>query len=151
MINKFVSFVVLISLTTCVYADHPNKDVEKWLEKMHNAAHMINYEGTFVYGQNNELSSMQIIHSVDESGEFERLISLDGSGREVIRSGNTVTCVLPDKESVVVDKSRPDAEFPPSFPSKIDQLEEYYHFQINGEGRVAGQKTKNILKRVRKL
>jgi len=145
MINKFVSFVVLISLTTCVYADHPNKDVEKWLEKMHNAAHMINYEGTFVYGQNNELSSMQIIHSVDESGEFERLISLDGSGREVIRSGNTVTCVLPDKESVVVDKSRPDAEFPPSFPSKIDQLEEYYHFQINGEGRVAGQKTKNIL------
>lgn len=145
MINKLVSYLLLLLISSTALADHPRDDIEKWLAKMHHAAHMINYDGTFVYGQNNELSSMQIIHSVDKNGEFERLISLDGSGREVIRSGDTVTCVLPDKKSVVVDKSRPDTEFPPSFPSKIDQLSKFYNFHFNGEGRVAGKLAKKIL------
>jgi sigma-E factor negative regulatory protein RseB len=76
---------------------------------------------------------------VDKNGELERLISLDGSGREVIRSGDTVTCILPDKKSVVVDKSRPDTEFPPTFPIKIKQLSKYYNFHFGKNGMVAGR------------
>ena len=139
MIKKVVSFLSLLVISFVAIADHPKEDVEKWLAKMHNAAHMINYEGTFVYGQNNEMTSMQIIHSVDKKGEFERLISLDGSGREVIRSGDTVTCILPDKKSVVVDKSRPDTEFPPKFPLKIKELSKFYSFHFGKNGRVAGR------------
>ena len=139
MINKVISFFVLVVISFSAIADHPKEDVEKWLAKMHNAAHMINYDGLFVYGQNNEMTSMQIIHSVDKNGEFERLISLDGSGREVIRSGDTVTCILPDKKSVVVDKSRPDAEFPPMFPLKIDELSKFYDFHFGKSSKVAGR------------
>jgi sigma-E factor negative regulatory protein RseB len=145
MINKFVSFFALFLVTFSAQADHPKEDIEKWLAKMHHAAHMINYEGNFVYGQNNDLTSMQIIHSVDKTGEYERLISLDGSGREVIRSGDTVTCVLPDKKSVVVDKSRPDAEFPPMFPLKIEQLLKTYSFHFGEDSVVAGQKAKKLV------
>lgn len=145
MINKFVLFFTLLLITFSASAEHPKEDVEKWLAKMHHAAHMINYDGNFVYGQNNELTSMQIIHSVDKNGEFERLISLDGSGREVIRSGDTVTCVLPDKKSVVVDKSRPDAEFPPMFPLKIDQLLKTYSFHFAKGAMVAGQSAKKLI------
>ena len=145
MINKFVYSILLLLISSAAQADHPKEDIEKWLAKMHHAAHMINYEGTFVYGQNDELSSMQIIHSVDEKGEFERLISLDGSGREVIRSGDTVTCILPDKKSVVVDKSRPESEYPPAFPLKVKQLSEFYSFHFSGEGRVAGQKARKLV------
>ena len=75
MINKFFSFFALLVVSFAAVADHPKEDIEKWLAKMHNAAHMINYDGSFVYGQNNEMSSMKIIHGVDESGEFERLTS----------------------------------------------------------------------------
>ena len=128
-----------------VIADHPKESIESWLAKMHHAAHMINYDGTFVYGQNNEMTSMQIIHSVDENGESERLISLDGSGREVIRSGDTVTCVLPDKKSVVVDKSKPDSEFPPTFPLKIENLSNFYDFHLSENGMVAGRTAKKIM------
>lgn len=145
MINKVVYSFLLLLISSASQADHPKDDIEKWLTKMHNAAHMINYDGTFVYGQNDELSSMQIIHSVDKNGEFERLISLDGSGREVIRSGDTVTCILPDKKSVVVDKSRPDSEFPPAFPLKVEQLSEFYNFHFSGEGRVAGHTAKKLV------
>ena len=139
MINKFFSLIVLALVSFSAFADHPKEDIEKWLTKMHHAAHMINYDGTFVYGQNNEMTSMQIIHSVDKKGEFERLISLDGSGREVIRSGDTVTCILPDKNSVVVDKIRPDAEFPPTFPLEIKELSKFYDFHFGKNGMVAGQ------------
>jgi len=145
MINKFVSFFTLFLITFSVQAFQSQADVEKWLARMHHAAHMINYEGNFVYGQNNDLTSMQIIHSVDKTGEYERLISLDGSGREVIRSGDTVTCVLPDKKSVVVDKSRPDAEFPPMFPLKIEQLLKTYSFHFGEDAVVAGQKAKKLV------
>ncbi|MCK5387362.1 MAG: hypothetical protein KAJ39_09250, partial [Gammaproteobacteria bacterium] len=72
MINKVVSFLSLLVISFVAIADHPKEDIEKWLAKMHHAAHMINYDGTFVYGQNNEMTSMQIIHSVDKKGEFER-------------------------------------------------------------------------------
>ena len=139
MINKVVTLFSLVVISFSAAADHPKEDVEKWLAKMHHAAHMMNYDGLFVYGQNNEMTSMQIIHSVDENGEFERLISLDGSGREVIRSGDTVTCILPDKKSVVVDKSKPDAEFPPMFPLKIDELSKVYNFHFGETGKVAGR------------
>lgn len=145
MTNKIVSFCLLLLVPFSVIADHPKENIEKWLAKMHHAAHMINYDGTFVYGQNNEMTSMQIIHSVDKNGEFERLISLDGSGREVIRSGDTVTCVLPDKNSVVVDKSKPDAEFPPTFPLKIEELSKFYDFHLNGNSMVAGRTAKKIM------
>lgn len=145
MINKLVPLFTLLLITFSVSAEHPKEDIEKWLAKMHHAAHMINYDGKFVYGQNNELTSMQIIHGVDKKGEFERLISLDGSGREVIRSGDTVTCILPDKKSVVVDKSRPDAEFPPMFPLKIDQLLKTYSFHFGKNAVVAGQVAKKLI------
>lgn len=145
MINKFLLFFTLFLLSFSALADPSTEDVEKWLAKMHNAAHMLNYDGTFVYGQNNELSSMQIIHSADKNGEFERLISLDGSGREVIRSGDTVTCILPDKKSVVVDKSRPETEFPPSFPLKIKQLLKTYSFHFGENTMVAGQVAKKLI------
>ena len=145
MTNKIVSFCLLLLVPFTVIADHPKENIEKWLAKMHHAAHMINYDGTFVYGQNNEMTSMQIIHSVDKNGEFERLISLDGSGREVIRSGDTVTCILPDKNSVVVDKSKPDSEFPPTFPLEIEQLSKFYDFHLNGNSMVAGRTAKKIM------
>ncbi len=145
MINKFFSFTALLLISFVAIADHPKDDVEKWLAKMHHAAHMLNYEGKFVYGENNKLTSMQIIHSVDKKGEFERLISLDGSGREVIRSGDTVTCILPDKKSVVVDKSRPDTEFPPPFPLKIKELSKYYNFHFGKDGMVAGRSAVKLM------
>ena len=145
MINKFVAFISLLLISFVAIADHPKEDVEKWLAKMHNAAHMLNYDGTFVYGQNNELSSMKITHSVDKNGEFERLLSLDGSGREVIRSGDTVTCILPDKKSVVVDKTRPETEFPPKFPLKIKQLLKTYSFHFGKSAIVAGQLSKKLV------
>ena len=120
------------------------EEVQAWLEKMQRAAHMVNYEGTFVYGQQGQLSSMRIIHRVTPEGAQERLISMDGTGREVIRDGSKVTCFLPDSNAVVVEKSRPAKQFPPEFPMKLDELKDYYTFSLMGSSRVAGHLTQGI-------
>lgn len=128
--------------TSLVYA---NEDVYDWLQKMQRAAHMANYDGTFVYTQDDQLSAMRLIHKVDENGEHERLISLDSTGREVIRNNKHVTCVLPDSKAVVVEKGRPQVQFPPPFPASVEDLKKYYRFELGNRERVAGQLTQQIV------
>ena len=142
---RFQSLLLSISLAipVTVFATQLEQ-VQAWLEKMQRAAHTVNYDGTFVYGQQGELSSMRIIHRVTPQGSQERLISMDGTGREVIRDGNKVTCFLPDSNAVVVEKSRPKKQFPPEFPMKIDDLKDYYTFSLAGNSRVAGHITQGI-------
>jgi len=127
-----------------VLAAEPLEETEAWLQKMQRAAHTLNYEGTFVYGHDNNLSSMRIIHRADAQGEQERLIALDGSGREVVRNDDRVTCIMPDTQSVVVESKRPRKQFPPAFPMRIHNLVAIYRFRLAGEQQVAGRTTQRI-------
>ncbi len=144
MKNKlsFILFALFVPLLAFA-ADHHDQ-VQEWLKKMHRAAHTLNYEGTFVYGQKDQMSSMRIIHSATENEEKERLVSMDGSGREVIRKGNSVTCILPDTQTVVVEKSRPNSQFPPMFPTSIEWLTANYKFKVVDGNRVADRQTQKI-------
>lgn len=145
MKNKASFFYIILCLPLLAYANDHSAQVQDWLKKMHRAAHTLNYEGTFVYGQKDNLSSMRIIHSASEKEEKERLVSMDGSGREVIRKGNSVTCILPDTQTVVVEKSRPTSQFPPMFPTSIERLTPNYDFKIVDGSRVAGRQTQEII------
>ena len=136
--------LTLLFLPLLAFASDQHALVQEWLKKMHTAAHTLNYEGTFVYGQKDQLSSMRIIHSANDKEEKERLVSMDGSGREVIRKGNSVTCILPDTQTVVVEKSRTDSQFPPMFPTTIERLTPNYDFKVMDRSRIAGRKTQKI-------
>ena len=143
--TKYQSLLMLFSLALPVAAFASQlEEVQSWLQKMQRAAHTLNYDGTFVYGQQGRLSSMRIIHRVTAEGEQERLISMDGTGREVIRDGNKVTCFLPDSNAVVVEKSRKRKQFPPEFPMKLDDLKDFYTFGLMDNSRVAGYLTQGI-------
>lgn len=144
MINKLAMVLLGAGLSLQAWASD-STSVQPWLEKMHQAAHMLNYEGTFVYGQQDQLSSIRIIHSVSDAGERERLISMDGTGREVLRDGDRVTCIYPDSQSVMVEKSRPKAKYPPTFPVKIGELKDHYRLSLAGKDKVAGEPTQKIL------
>lgn len=132
-------------LTPVVVLASDYKEVEAWLQKMHKAAHTLNYIGKFVYQQEKQLSLMQIIHAADKDGERERLVSLDDTGREVIRTRDKVICILPDTKSVVVDKSRPDTQFPPAFPMKLENVKNQYSFFLDKQEKVAGHRAQKIV------
>ncbi len=129
-----VLFTALAGITTA----RADSDARALLERMSMAARTLNYSGTFVYQHQGQLDAMQIVHSSDGGDERERLMSLTGAKREILRDNQVVTCILGDSESVHVNRSRPRSPFPASFPKSLEGLEQLYSFNLGDEDRVAG-------------
>ncbi len=112
-----------------------------WVQKMSNAMRNLNYRGNFVYMHANQLESMQIAHYRDAGGEKERLLSLNGEAREVIRDNQNLTCIWPSSRKVVVDASRKNSYSPIFIPEDIVRLGKFYRMQLIGRDRIAGADT----------
>jgi sigma-E factor negative regulatory protein RseB len=108
---------------------------------MSDAMRNLSYRGNFVYMHGNQLESMQIAHYRDEDGEKERLISLNGEAREVIRDNQNLTCIWPSSRKVVIDLSRQNSFSPIFIPEDISRLEKFYNMKLLGMDRVANQET----------
>jgi sigma-E factor negative regulatory protein RseB len=109
----------------------------EWVQRMSDAMRSLNYRGDFVYMQNNRLEGMQISHYKDEQGEKERLLSLNGEAREVIRDNQNLTCIWPSSRKVIVDLARKNSFSPIFIPDDIARLEKFYQMKLVGKDRVA--------------
>lgn len=126
-------------------------DARQWLERMSKALAQQNYEGRFVRVRDSRAVTMRIIHRVDRGKVSERLVSLDGSGREIIRDESEVTFYLPDKRTVVVEKrtekplqgSRSLLEGLPSYSAALESL--YDIEKVGGVIKTLGRKTQIVL------
>lgn len=134
MSRYFFLFLVLLPGITSVSA---NPGIE-WIEKMSYSMRNLSYAGNFVYLHENQLESMSILHIKDEFGERERLFSLNGEAREVIRDNKNLTCIWPDSRKVVVDNSRQNAFSPLFIPDDIAKISKFYDISILDGDRVAG-------------
>jgi sigma-E factor negative regulatory protein RseB len=106
-----------------------------WLERMDQALTTRNYDGTFAHWQGGRVEMLRIIHRVQDGTVSERLASLDGSGREFIRTGASLTCYLPDRRTVLVEQ-RPAEESLVSFPTVNDQTATFYDIREVGHMRL---------------
>src|ERR1700694_4238684 len=79
----------------------------QWLERMNQALTTRNYDGTFSHWHGGHVEMLRIIHRVQDGTVSERLASLDGSGREFIRTRSSLHRYLPDKRTVLVEKPSP--------------------------------------------
>lgn len=125
-------------------ADASAEQAREWLERMRQAVRDLNYEGTFVYRHRGQLETMRIIHRSSVAGERERLYSLNGAAREIIRDDSRVTCILPDDRAVVVDRRETQNPFAELVPADIERLGQHYRFAVLGDGRIAGRDAKSI-------
>ncbi|MGB1885460.1 MAG: MucB/RseB C-terminal domain-containing protein [Gammaproteobacteria bacterium] len=109
------------------------------LRDMHEATRMLNYDGVFVYQRSHEIDSMRLVHQYADGDEKERLISLSGPAREVIRDGELVTCVFADDQAAMVEKSQPRDLIGIGFSAPVETLEKNYQFTLGNHERVAGR------------
>lgn len=109
------------------------------IRAMSTAMQGLNYSGSFIYAHDDELESMQIIHSNDNGIEREKLISLNGEAREIVRNAESVICIWPGSKSVAVSEATPRTPFPAFEPEQLEQLEKLYKFKHRGTDRVAGR------------
>ena len=107
--------------------------------KMSVAMQELSYTGTFIYAHEGEVETMRIEHSKADGVERERLLSLNGEAREIVRNADNVICVWPGTKSVMVSESRPRAPFPEFDAEQLAQLEKLYRFNRMGLDRVAGR------------
>ena len=112
-----------------------------WIQKMSDAMRNLNYRGNFVYLHEGQLESMEISHARDSSGEKERLISLNGEAREVLRDNQNLTCIWPSSRKVVVDNVRKNSFSPIFIPEDIARIEKSYGMKIIGRDRIANMAT----------
>ncbi len=113
------------------WADEP----AQWLERMNQALTTRNYDGTFSHWHGGKVEMLRIIHRVQDGTVSERLASLDGSGREFIRTGAQLACYLPDKRTVVVEQ-RPLQEPLVGFPAVSEQTASFYDIREVGRTRL---------------
>jgi sigma-E factor negative regulatory protein RseB len=106
-----------------------------WLERMNQALTTRNYDGTFSHWHGGQVEMLRIIHRVQDGTVSERLASLDGSGREFVRTGASLSCYLPDKRTVVVEQ-RPPEESLVGFPAVTDQTASFYDIREVGRTRL---------------
>lgn len=110
----------------------------EWVQTMSESMRNLSYRGNFVYMHEKQLESMSILHLKDEQGEKERLLSLNGEAREVIRDNKNLTCIWPSSRTVVIDYSRQNRFSPLFIPDDIASISLFYDLLLAGKDRVAG-------------
>jgi sigma-E factor negative regulatory protein RseB len=133
-----------IALVTVGAAAGAADEPRQLLERMNEALTGRNYVGTFVHFANGHFSTMRILHRVDKGKVTERLVSLDGSGREIVGTSDELTCYLPDQRKVLVEPRRDQGPLLGTLPSFRPELVEYYKVEAGGIGRVLGHNTRLV-------
>ncbi len=85
------------------------------------------------------MSTLRLVHKRDENGEKERLISLSGKMREVLRNNEVVTCIFPDNGLVLVERSRPRELLSNHIPKSLERISDSYKLAVAGRDRIAGR------------
>jgi sigma-E factor negative regulatory protein RseB len=113
---------------------------DDWLVKMASAVQTTNYEGTVNRLQNGKLDILKVVHVVTDGVIREKVVFQQGDGLEIIRNGNEVQCILPDKQTVRVEEWNDQSTLFSSLPSTDIQFGSEYDVSVVSEERVAGRK-----------
>jgi len=128
--------LALILQHSAVHAGTGNEAMD-WVQKMSNAMQEMSYQGRFVYLHNGQLESMSVVHVRDGQEVRERLMSLNGEAREILRDKNNLTCVWPSSQQVVVDPVSGANKSPLWIPDDVRRLDKFYQFVVQGKDRIA--------------
>ena len=117
---------------------------KEWLARMNRALTSQNYVGVFTHVQGGRVETLRIIHRVRGRDVSERLLSLDGSGREFIREGNELVCYFPDRREVLVERRAPDGPLLGAIPAIDEDNSEVYEIKGGERQRLLGRDTRLV-------
>jgi len=130
-----IAITALFSASLASAQSSPNE----WLERMSIAVASTNYEGTVIRRQNGESEALKVAHKIVDGVVNERLASQEGNGLEIIRIGDEVHCILPDRKSVLVEPWNNQSTLFSALPQGNAPNTPQYNLSVAREGRVAGR------------
>jgi len=123
-------------------------DPRGWLDRMGYALEYLNYEGTLIQLHGADAAVMRVVHRVEKGVPTERITAMDEVGREIIRRGKDVTCILPDQKEVLIEEGAPgEAGASPlrrQFSGDIRFDDRFYRLAIASGGKLVGRDTRVV-------
>lgn len=119
-------------------------DAAEWLLRVSDAARSANYQGVVVYHGDDVLETFRVTHRYDAGGERERVQSLTGEVREILKRDDKIICLLPKNQRVTSVRPTPQALFPALNAQRLQQISQVYDFQDLGRARIAGRSCRGI-------
>jgi sigma-E factor negative regulatory protein RseB len=120
-------------------AEAQSDEARQWLERMSDALATRNYDGLFTHSTAGQVESMRIVHRVAKGQSLERLVSLDASGREVVRTEQEVHAYLPDRKVVLVEPRGDDGSLLKALPTPGPTLDRYYDLTSRDGNKLLGR------------
>jgi sigma-E factor negative regulatory protein RseB len=113
-------------------------DAVQWLNRVTQAARTLNYTGTVVLQSPTRTDTFRLSHLYENGQEWEKLLSLDGPAREIVRTGSEVRYYFPDAKVVLFEPRTFRNVFPSLSNEQIRNLSQYYDFKSVAGERIAG-------------
>ncbi|MDB5888263.1 MAG: siderophore-interacting protein [Rhodocyclales bacterium] len=140
---RILAALMLMALAGAAVAQGSSPDATMWLHRMSQASRTLNYSGLFVYQSGGRTESSRITHVVDGSGQQERLETVDGASREVIRNNDEVQTFFPKERLLVIDRAVAGS-FPGRAVSVVSGLGDFYVVRLGDVERIAGRDAQAI-------
>ena len=116
-----------------------------WLQRIAMSARQLNYAGTFIYQQGDVVENSRIAHLVEGGNETERLESLDGPRREIVRKNDVIFIINPETKQIRVERRRPGRFFPQILPDQLSVVADHYHVRKGDVERVAEHEAQALI------
>jgi sigma-E factor negative regulatory protein RseB len=112
-------------------------DPAAWLDRMAQSLHTHSYEGTFIFQRGDRIDTMRVVHAAEDGGYRERLQTLTGSAREVIRSVDRISAIKGARADADVGQQG-SPQRPPAFAASMLRANDRYELKSPGYDRIAG-------------
>ena len=142
-----LGFVAAVAQNAVPAAGRPvdPQEMRDWLMRIHDAARRRNFQGTFVVSAGGSVSSSRIAHFGEGPNQFERIESLDGQMRRVLRYNDVVYTLWPRSRTVLVEQRDGLTTFPALLRGGHDHIVDFYDLRAQGTDRVAGHEAHVLL------
>ncbi|MDH5618015.1 MAG: MucB/RseB C-terminal domain-containing protein [Gammaproteobacteria bacterium] len=111
----------------------------EWLSRMGAAVQSTSYEGTVIRIQDGKAEALKVVHTVSDGVIREKVVAQEGNGLEIIRNGNEVHCILPDRKSVLIEEWDDQSTLFSTLPTSEVRFGSEYDVSVVREDRVAGR------------
>ena len=133
------SALVVSQLSCSAVALAERIEPNEWLSRMGTAVQMTSYEGTVIRIRDGKAEALKVVHTFSDGVIREKVVAQEGNGLEIIRNGNEVHCILPDRQSVLVEVWDDQSTLFSTLPSSEVRFGSEYDVSIVREERVAGR------------
>jgi len=131
-------------LLTLVGGHAMAQEAGKWLDRMNRAVDELNYRGTFVHVIDGTPETLNIVHRNVEGNSGERILSVDGPRREIVRENDQVRWILPDQKLVLLETRKDVSPLVSALPSYSADLEPHYEINLRATARIANRPAQMI-------